>query len=78
MCSIQGYPLACVPSGVALAVLPSAYELTGLSRGGQQVQRCKEVFGKAIKLLVELASLQVREGVGGGVGGEVPSGSLCL
>lgn len=74
MLSIQGYPLACVPSGVAFAVLPSAYELTGLSRGGQQVQRCKEVFGKAIKLLVELASLQVR----GGVGGEGPSGSLCL
>eukprot|EP00800_Vazella_pourtalesii_P006700 TRINITY_DN18784_c0_g1_i1.p1 TRINITY_DN18784_c0_g1~~TRINITY_DN18784_c0_g1_i1.p1 ORF type:complete len:258 (-),score=79.75 TRINITY_DN18784_c0_g1_i1:51-824(-) len=34
------------------------YLLTGLSRGGQQVQRCKEVYYKAIKLLVELASLQ--------------------
>ncbi|XP_065919196.1 V-type proton ATPase subunit D-like [Dysidea avara] len=34
------------------------YELTGLSRGGQQVQKCKEIFGKAIKLLVDLASLQ--------------------
>lgn len=36
-----------------------AYGLTGLSRGGQQVSRCKEVFGKAVKLLVDLASLQV-------------------
>lgn len=56
-----------------LACLWSAYELTGLSRGGQQVQRCKEVFGKAIKLLVELASLQVRkewEGMGEKEGGE--------
>ena len=37
----------------------SAYELTGLSRGGQQVGKCKEVFGKAVRLLVALASLQV-------------------
>ena len=37
----------------------TAYGLTGLARGGQQVTRCKEVFGKAVKLLVELASLQV-------------------
>ncbi|XP_046848915.1 V-type proton ATPase subunit D-like [Xenia sp. Carnegie-2017] len=36
----------------------SAYELTGLSRGGQQVNNCKEVFAKAVNLLVELASLQ--------------------
>jgi V-type H+-transporting ATPase subunit D len=34
------------------------YELTGLARGGQQIQGCKEVYGKAINLLVELASLQ--------------------
>jgi len=34
------------------------YELTGLSRGGQQVSKCQEVYGKAVKLLVELASLQ--------------------
>ena len=39
----------------------SAYGLTGLSRGGQQVTKCKEVFGKAVKLLVQLASLQVGE-----------------
>ena len=37
----------------------AAYELTGLSRGGQQVNNCKEVFAKAVNLLVELASLQV-------------------
>ncbi|XP_065833675.1 V-type proton ATPase subunit D-like [Oscarella lobularis] len=34
------------------------YELTGLSRGGRQVTHCKELFGKAVTLLVELASLQ--------------------
>jgi V-type H+-transporting ATPase subunit D len=36
----------------------SAFELTGLGRGGQQVQKCKEAFHKAIQVLVELASLQ--------------------
>jgi len=34
--------------------LLAAYGLTGLSRGGQQVSKCKEVFGKAVKLLVDL------------------------
>lgn len=36
----------------------NSYELTGLSRGGQQVSKCSEVYAKAVKLLVELASLQ--------------------
>lgn len=36
-----------------------AFELTGLSRGGQQVQKCREVFSKALEALVQLASLQV-------------------
>lgn len=40
--------------------LLEGYELTGLSRGGQQVGKCQEVYAKAVKLLVELASLQVR------------------
>lgn len=40
--------------------LLSGYELTGLSRGGQQVSKCSEVYAKAVKLLVELASLQVQ------------------
>ncbi|CAI8042564.1 V-type proton ATPase subunit D [Geodia barretti] len=35
-----------------------AYELTGLSRGGQQVSKCKEMFGKAVKLMVDLATMQ--------------------
>lgn len=35
------------------------FSLTGLARGGQQVAKCKEMFGKAVELLVELASLQV-------------------
>lgn len=51
-------------AGVQLPIFESytdgsdTYELTGLSRGGQQVSKCKEVFGKAVKLLIQLASLQ--------------------
>ena len=37
----------------------AVYAMVGLARGGQQVGKCKEVFGKAVQLLVELASLQV-------------------
>lgn len=33
-------------------------ELTGLARGGQQIQGCKVAYVKAIEVLVELASLQ--------------------
>ena len=33
--------------------------LTGLGRGGQQITKCRETFGKAVQTLVELASLQV-------------------
>jgi vacuolar-type H+-ATPase subunit D/Vma8 len=36
-----------------------AFEFTGLGRGGQQVQKTKEVYAKAVETLVELASLQV-------------------
>lgn len=36
----------------------NTYELTGLSRGGQQVNNCATTFNKALKLLVELAGLQ--------------------
>jgi len=32
--------------------------LTGLGRGGQQVQKCKETYIGAAKVLIELASLQ--------------------
>ncbi len=34
------------------------YELTGLSRGGQQIDKLKKNYDKAVQLLVELASLQ--------------------
>ena len=34
------------------------YELTGLSRGGQQIDRLKKNYAKAVELLVQLASLQ--------------------
>lgn len=51
-------------AGVTLPVFETftdgsdTYELAGLARGGQLVSNCKEVFGKAVRLLVELASLQ--------------------
>ncbi|XP_044520759.1 V-type proton ATPase subunit D [Gracilinanus agilis] len=35
-----------------------SYELTGLARGGEQVTKLKKNYGKAVELLVELASLQ--------------------
>lgn len=38
----------------------SDFQLTGLGKGGQQVQRCRETFSRAVETLVELASLQVR------------------
>ncbi len=34
------------------------FKLTGLGRGGQQVQKAKNVYSKAVETLVELASLQ--------------------
>lgn len=34
------------------------FGLTGLGKGGQQVQRCRETYSKAVETLVELASLQ--------------------
>lgn len=36
----------------------TGYELTGLSRGGQQIDKLKKNYQKAVQLLVELASLQ--------------------
>ncbi|KAL1931322.1 hypothetical protein VTP01DRAFT_10459 [Rhizomucor pusillus] len=36
----------------------NAFEFTGLGRGGQYVQKSKEVYTKAVETLVELASLQ--------------------
>lgn len=35
------------------------FNLTGLGKGGQQVQRCRETYARAVETLVELASLQV-------------------
>ena len=36
----------------------NAFELTGLGRGGAQVNKCKDTYQKATEVLVELASLQ--------------------
>ena len=41
-----------------MTVFSSGYMLTGLSRGGQQIDRLKKNYAKAVELLVELASLQ--------------------
>jgi V-type H+-transporting ATPase subunit D len=38
--------------------LIQAFELAGLGRGGQQIQKCKDTYQKAIQILIELASLQ--------------------
>ena len=52
-------------SGVMLPVFnlvtdgQNAFELAGLGRGGQQIQKCKDTYQKAVQVLVELASLQV-------------------
>jgi len=35
-----------------------AQELTGLSKGGQQIHKCREAYQKALEALIELASLQ--------------------
>lgn len=37
---------------------PQEFSLTGLSRGGQQVQKARETYTKALRVLVDLASLQ--------------------
>ncbi|KAK4103563.1 hypothetical protein N658DRAFT_494059 [Parathielavia hyrcaniae] len=34
------------------------FAMTGLGKGGQQVQRCRETYARAVEALVELASLQ--------------------
>ena len=39
------------------------FAMTGLGKGGQQVQRCRETFSRAVETLVELASLQVGYGL---------------
>ncbi len=35
-----------------------AFELTGLGRGGMQLQKLKKNYNEAIKILIELATLQ--------------------
>uniref|UniRef100_A0A060T8S0 V-type proton ATPase subunit D n=1 Tax=Blastobotrys adeninivorans TaxID=409370 RepID=A0A060T8S0_BLAAD len=34
------------------------FQMTGLGRGGQQVQKAKHIYSQAVEMLVELASLQ--------------------
>ena len=49
--------VTCTIKGCRFCVI-LGYELTGLSRGGQQIDRLKKNYAKAIELLVQLASLQ--------------------
>ncbi|KZS14788.1 V-type proton ATPase subunit D [Daphnia magna] len=37
---------------------PDRYELTGIARGGQQLSKMKKCYVQAVKLLVDLASMQ--------------------
>ena len=46
-----------------MLVLIADFNLTGLSRGGQQIQKSRDTYVKAVGTLVELASLQVSESV---------------
>ena len=52
------YNLSCFNSDVPPSTLIE-FSLTGLSRGGQQVAKARDTYAKAVKTLVELASLQV-------------------
>ncbi|KAJ3130206.1 H(+)-transporting V1 sector ATPase subunit D, partial [Irineochytrium annulatum] len=36
----------------------NSFELAGLSRGGQQITKCRETYQKAVEILVGIASLQ--------------------
>ncbi|KHJ35581.1 putative vacuolar atp synthase subunit d [Erysiphe necator] len=52
-------------SGVFLPVFESYcadgsddFGLTGLGKGGQQIQKCRDTYARAVETLVELASLQ--------------------
>ncbi|KAJ1914046.1 H(+)-transporting V1 sector ATPase subunit D [Tieghemiomyces parasiticus] len=47
-----------LPSFEQYAEGSNSFELTGLGRGGQKIQKCKETYTRAIQTLVELASLQ--------------------
>lgn len=45
------------------------FAMTGLGKGGQQVQRSRDTYARAVEALVELASLQVRICPGALLGG---------
>ena len=48
-----------LPQFESYTVGNSDFGLTGLGKGGQQVQKCRETYSRAVETLVELASLQV-------------------
>lgn len=47
-----------LPTFVAYQDSGDTYELTGLSKGGQQITKLKKAYAIVINLLVELATLQ--------------------
>ncbi|KAL5103748.1 V-type proton ATPase subunit D [Taenia crassiceps] len=55
--TVPVYVLTTTPSSGS-PICENAYELTGLSGGGQQIDKLKKAYAKAVKLLVDLASLQ--------------------
>jgi len=47
-----------LPTFSRVAEGSASQELTGLSKGGQQIHKCREAYQKALESLIELASLQ--------------------
>ena len=47
------------PSRFLTRLVFAGFELAGLAKGGQKIRQCAEAWAKCVKLLVELASLQV-------------------
>lgn len=46
------------PNAAQIGTGGNEFGLTGLGRGGQQVQKAREIYARAVETLVELASLQ--------------------
>ncbi|PWN89868.1 vacuolar ATP synthase-like protein subunit D [Acaromyces ingoldii] len=56
--NVSGVFLPSFEAQVAQSGAGTEFALTGLSRGGQQVQKARDTYTKALQTLVELASLQ--------------------
>ncbi|KAJ2505720.1 H(+)-transporting V1 sector ATPase subunit D [Coemansia sp. RSA 1836] len=56
--NVSGVLLPAFERDTSASLGGSQFELTGLGRGGQQIQKARAVYMKAVEMLVELASLQ--------------------